>query len=117
VGSPTFTDIALQFGEYLVAGEFERAHELLAPNLAASLTSQDLRSPLVAMYSYASGDQPVKASFDPQFAWEAWPQKQAGDLGGAYVSILGDEFVEAVTVIVAAVNGQPRIRQIEWGRP
>ena len=35
----------------------------------------------------------------------------------AYVGIEGDEFVEAVTVIVEDLEDRLGIRNIEWGRP
>jgi hypothetical protein len=35
----------------------------------------------------------------------------------AYVSIIGDDFVEAVAVVVSDVEGELLIRRIEWGRP
>ncbi|HZW05589.1 MAG TPA: hypothetical protein VFF65_00585 [Phycisphaerales bacterium] len=46
-----------------------------------------------------------------------WPHKQPGDIGWAYVSISGEHFNEAVTCVVAAVNGHNLIRELEWGRP
>jgi hypothetical protein len=62
--------------------------------------------------------EPHTVHFDPQFAQtESWPAKLPGDLGRVYVGIEGDDFVEAVTVIVAEVNGKLLIRDIEWGRP
>ena len=45
---------------------------------------------------------------------EQWPEKTPGDIGWAYVAILGHNFSEAVTVVV---NDQRLIRAIEWGRP
>ena len=46
-----------------------------------------------------------------------WPDKRPGDVGWAYVSIVGDDFVEAVAVIIVEVGGELLIREIEWGRP
>ena len=48
---------------------------------------------------------------------EAWPDKQPHDVGWAYVSIGGDVYSEAVTVVVARENGRLVIRQVEFGRP
>jgi hypothetical protein len=55
--------------------------------------------------------------FDPEFSLEDWPERRDGDLGFAYVGIEGDEFVEAVSVVVHNYDGKHLIREIEWGRP
>jgi hypothetical protein len=44
-------------------------------------------------------------------------EARRGDIGWAYVSIEGDDFVEAVRVVVSALGGKPLIREVEWGRP
>ena len=46
-----------------------------------------------------------------------WATRQNGDIGWVYISISGEDFLEAVTVIVSDEQGCPKIRQIEWGRP
>jgi hypothetical protein len=48
---------------------------------------------------------------------EEWPGKRSGDIGWAYVSIEGDDFVEAVSVVVSAVGDKHLIREVQWGRP
>jgi hypothetical protein len=47
----------------------------------------------------------------------SWPDKQPADLGWAYVSIGGDVYSEAVTVVVTSEEGTPRVRAVEFGRP
>jgi hypothetical protein len=107
--------IAVAFASALVAGDFDRAHAMLVPELRQRLTPEDLRGELQDMYSgYAKG--PPKQTGQPTVQ-EDWPDKRPGDLGWVYVGIIGDDFVEAVSVTVANVNGQPLIREIEWGRP
>lgn len=46
-----------------------------------------------------------------------WQGKQPSDLGWAYISVGGDVYSEAVTVIITEENGEPRIREVEFGRP
>ena len=46
-----------------------------------------------------------------------WPGKQLSDIGWAYVSIGGDVYSEAVTVIVMLEHGEAKIREVEFGRP
>jgi hypothetical protein len=45
------------------------------------------------------------------------PPREPMDLGWAYVSIGGELYGEALTVIVALEDGNPRIREVEFGRP
>jgi hypothetical protein len=66
---------------------------------------------------YAENDRPKRISFDPQFSGQDWPAKQAGDVGWAYVTVLGEECIEAVTVFVAEQGEKLVIRDVEWGRP
>jgi hypothetical protein len=65
---------------------------------------------------YADGD-PSRSQFVPEGSLETWPRRQPGDLGWAYVSIEGDDFNEAVYVLVSDVEGVPLIGEISWGRP
>jgi hypothetical protein len=69
------------------------------------------------MFEGYSDGKPQRIHFDEEFANEDWPGKLPGDLGYAYVGIEGEDFVEAVTVTVANVEGKHLIRDIEWGRP
>jgi hypothetical protein len=47
----------------------------------------------------------------------SWPSKQPSDIGWAYVSIGGDVYSEAVTVVVTSEQGEAKIREVEFGRP
>ena len=46
-----------------------------------------------------------------------WPGKGPSDLGWVYVSIGGDVYSEAVTVVITLENGGPKVREVEFGRP
>jgi len=48
---------------------------------------------------------------------ETWPDKQPSDLAWAYISIGGETYSEAVTVVVALEADTPKIRTVEFGRP
>ena len=48
---------------------------------------------------------------------ENWPDKQPSDLGRVYVSIGGDVYSEAVTVVITLEKREPKIREVEFGRP
>jgi hypothetical protein len=65
---------------------------------------------------YAEGS-PTRVEFDDEFSLVEWPSKQAGDVGWTYVGVVGDDFVEAICVVVCTFDGVNLIREVEWGRP
>lgn len=111
-----YEQVAIDFASALVDRKFAHAHELLTPDLKREMTPEMLLEALNGMCAYSPG-RPKRIHFDPQHSMESWPDKEPGDLGWVYIGILGDDFVEAVTVIVAEVDGRALIREIEWGRP
>ncbi len=112
-----YIEVAASVASALVSGDFARANALLSPELRIRFTPDALREELFGMFrGYADGE-PRSIYFDEQFQMEDWPDKQAGDVGWAYVGIEGDDFVEAVTVVVAKIKSELLIREIEWGRP
>lgn len=112
-----YEEVAVDFAKALVEGSWEKARGFLVPVLQAQWPAQRLAEAFKSMYEgYADG--PARSvHFDPQFSMAAWPAKQSGDIGWTYVSIQGDEFTEAVTVVVASSESGLAIRDIEWGRP
>jgi hypothetical protein len=48
---------------------------------------------------------------------EEWPGKKPADVGWAYVSVGGDVYSEAVTVVVTREGDLLKIRTVEFGRP
>jgi hypothetical protein len=112
-----YQQVAVAFADALVARDFSRARGMLVPALRAALSEHDLEERLTGMYrGYADGD-PRRTHFVPEGSLEAWPGKQPGDLGWASVGIEGDDFNEAVYVLVVAMEGVPMFREVEWGRP
>ena len=101
----------------LVEKDFARAEALLTPELRQELTRDALWARLYGMFRGYSESKPRSIHFDEKGQMEEWPGKRRGDIGWAYVSIEGDDFVEAVRVVVSAVGGKPLIREVEWGRP
>ena len=46
-----------------------------------------------------------------------WPGRKPSDAGWAYVSVGGDAYSEAVTVVVTLEGDALRVRTVEFGRP
>ena len=66
------------------------------------------------MIDYGSGPA---TSVELMTVMQDWPAKEVHDMGWAYVSIGGDGYSEAIAAVVCAEADNPRIREIEWGRP
>ena len=112
-----YEKLAVDFATSLVEARFEDARRLLFPELRKRLTTAKLKKQLAEMYSgYASGPS-SRVHFDSEFSMEDWPDKKQGDVGWAYLGIEGEDFIEAVTVIVADAGSGLKIRDIQWGRP
>ena len=46
-----------------------------------------------------------------------WADKQPGDITSVLMRLIGDVFMEPVTVVLVEEAGAIRIRHLEWGRP
>lgn len=105
-----------QFAQALVTGDYAAAHTYLSQQTQAACSPADLAQHYTNMTEYGSG--PGQLDGHVQYEDMAdWATRQNGDLGWVYISISGEDFLEAVTVIVSDEQGSPKIRQIEWGRP
>ena len=106
--------MALEFARALDAGRYEDAHRLLAADLARELTPAKLKENYEGMIAYGGG--PARYVF-VLYALGYRPDSRPEDIGWAYVVIAGDDFSEAVTVVVSREDGRAVVREIEWGRP
>lgn len=113
----TYAETAVAFASALSSGDWERAHTLLAPELQAEMPPAHLRRECLRLFPDFSESSPPIVQFDEQFAMDDWPDKRPGDAGWVYVSLCGEDVIEAVTVIVTEAGGALRIRSVEWGRP
>jgi len=107
-------DTGSRFANALVEKRYGDAVSMLTVALKTSWPEEKLRSQYEEMISYGTG--PVKVDGHTGYM-EDWPDRKPGDIGWAYVSISGSDFAEAVTVVVAEEDGEPKIREIQWGRP
>lgn len=115
--SPGYSKIATNFASALVEGDLELAYSFLTPKLQQEISPGAVQAEFEAMYSGYSDNEPTHIHFDPQFTMTDWPGKQPNDVGWVYVSIMGEDFVEAVAVVISEIEGELLISYIEWGRP
>jgi hypothetical protein len=112
-----YLEVATAFASALVHGQFDSAYTLLDSRLKEKYTPDKLLKSFKLMYQGYSQGSPSQIHFDEEFSLQEWPGKKLNDVGWVYVSIIGEDFVEAVCVIVTKINGELLIRDIEWGRP
>ncbi len=109
-----YSKVALEFASALVSGNYEQAHALISQSRKDEWSASWLQTEYEEMIAY--GDGP--ASFlEVMETMEDWPARQKEDVGWAYVAIAGEEYSEAVAVVICNEHGHMRIRDIEWGRP
>ena len=110
------TQVAEQFGQLIAKSDFAAAHRFLTQEAQKLHSPDELRKTFEQMTAYAPG--PVRqVEVMEDFVLDDWPDKQDGDIASVYVSLVGDGYVEAVSVILAEETGATRIRHLEWGRP
>lgn len=109
-----FRRVALEFAQALAARDYPKAHAMMSAALRARMTVDQLRDSFERIVPLDWGPVGPVAVGETM---TTWPDKEPGDLGWAYVGIGGAVHSEAVIVVVALEHGQPRIRQVEFGRP
>ena len=109
-----YRQIALAFANSMASRDYTKAYAMTTKEYREKINVEQLRSAFEAIVPTDWGTMgPVEVGQ----TMTNWPGKQASDLGWVYVSIGGDVYSEAVTVVVMSENGQAKIREVEFGRP
>ena len=108
-----YVTVALDFAQALVARDFAGAYAMTSSEYQRRMRIDAMQAALEAMVPVDWDD----ASVAPGLTMDTWPDKQPDDVGWVYVSIGGDVYSEAVTVVVTQEGGTMRIRDVEFGRP
>ena len=118
VTSPTsasdYRQVALQFTQSLAARDYERAYAMTAQEYRSKNNIDQLRAAFEAIIPIDWG---AVGPIEVGHTMTSWPGKQPSDVGWVYVSIGGNVYSEASTVIVMSENGEQRIREVQFGRP
>jgi hypothetical protein len=109
-----YRQTALEFVKALAARDYPKAYAMTAQEYRMRTTLEHLR---IAFETIVPTDWGPVGPVEVGQTMETWPGKLPSDMGWAYVSIGGDVYSEAVTVVVTSENGEARIREIEFGRP
>jgi len=108
--------LAQRFGDLIAREDYESAHKLLTKEAQRIHTVQDMKRCSEGMRKYAPGPFRNFLVME-EFMLEEWPAKQDGDVASIYISLEGENFCEAVSVIVTQEDGDLRLRDLQWGRP
>jgi hypothetical protein len=109
-------EVAEEFGKLIAEEDYVAAHRLLTREAQKMHSPAKLKKAVKTMTAYGPGSiREVEVMTD--MLLYNWPDKEPGDLAWVYVSLVGDSFVEAVSLLLVEEAGAMRIRQLEWGRP
>lgn len=110
----SYEDFALRFVEALTQREYATAYAMTSNDYQVQTSLDQLREAFEDIVPVDWGDiGPIEAGE----MLADWPGKQAADIGWVYVSIGGDVYSEAVSVVITRVSGAYRVREVEFGRP
>jgi len=111
-------DLVHRFGDCLTQADYSTAHTLLTAELQQQYSPKTLQQNVEAMIDYGSG--PINRAIvmvDCLLTEWQYPPMEASDVVWLYVSLEGEDFMEAVSVVVCQGTGKLAIRWLEWGRP
>jgi hypothetical protein len=106
--------VAFAFAKALASRDYRTAYAMTASEYQRRVTLDEMRAAFEAIVPVDWG---AVGSIDVGHTMDDWPGKQASDVGWAYVSIGGDAYSEAITVVVTAEDGSLKVRDVEFGRP
>lgn len=109
-----YRNIALEFTRLLAKRDYRKAYTMTSRQYRQRTTVEQLQT---AFETIVPSDWGSMGPIEVGQTLTNWPDKQPADIGWAYVSIGGDVYSEAVTVVVTSEQGEAKIREVEFGRP
>jgi hypothetical protein len=109
-----YQQIALEFTKLLAAREYPKAYAMTSQEYRKRTTAEQMRT---AFENIVPTDWGQIGPIEVGQTMTSWPGKRPEDTGWAYVSIGGDVYSEAITVVVTSESGESKIREVEFGRP
>ena len=111
-GDPT--QVALAFTKALADRDYDAAYAMTS---RAYRDGTSLEAMADAFESIVPTDWGAVGPIDAGITMDDWPGREPSDAGWVYVSVGGDAYSEAVTVVVTREDGELRVRTVEFGRP
>jgi len=107
-------EVALAFTKALAARDYDAAYALTSRAYRNGTSPKALAD---AFEMIVPIDWGTVGPIEVGETLEDWPGREPSDAGWAYVSVGGDVYSEAVTVVVTREEGELRVRAAEFGRP
>jgi len=112
--SGDYKQVGLAFTKALAARDYDAAYALTS---RAYRHSTSLKALGAAFETIVPVDWKAVGPVEVGEAMEDWPGREPSDVGWAYMSVGGDVYSEAITVVVTREEGELRVRAVEFGRP
>jgi hypothetical protein len=109
-----YKPVALAFTKALATRDYSAAYALTATDYRNGTSVKALQA---AFERIIPVDWKTVGLIEVGETLADWPGKKPSDVGWAYVSVGGDVYSEAVTVVVTLEEGELRVRTVEFGRP
>lgn len=109
-----YAGIALAFARALVMRHYAAAYGTTTSDYQRRVSLDHMRASFEAV---VPADWGPEARVDVGHTMDDWPSRQPSDAGWVYVSIGGDVYSEAITVVVTREDGALKVRDVEFGRP
>jgi hypothetical protein len=113
-GAADYKKVALDFTNALAARNYGAAYALTSKEYRDATTVEAMQA---AFEMTVPTDWKTVGPVEVGQAMEDWPGKKPSDAGWVYVSVGGDVYSEAVTVVVTREGSELKIRTVEFGRP
>lgn len=107
-------DFSRAFAAALTARDYAGAYAMTAREYQRTSSLEEMRAGFEAI---VPPDWGTVGSVDVVHTMDDWPDKQPADVRWVYVSIGGDVYSEAITVVVTIEDGLLKVRHVEFGRP
>ena len=109
-----YHQIALEFTKSLAAREYAKAYKMTSHEYRKQTSAEQLQTAFEIIVPIDWGQI---GTIEVVQTMTSWPGKRREDLRWVYVSIGGDVYSEAITVVVTSESGEAKIREVEFGRP
>ena len=109
-----YKEVALAFTKALANRDYGAAYALTSTEYRTSTSLEDTQA---AFETIVPIDWTHVGPVEIGETMEDWPGKQPSDVGWAYMSVGGDEYSEAIILVVALEGDVLSVRTVEFGRP